>query len=312
MPFDQITRRLAEEVFTGKSEEIIAEQQEKKRQLLGEQARRSPGVVSGNLVAAEARLSAETAIRLIQAKSETLVFALEKAGLPFTENARNEITNEVFSFAKIKQRHAMEYAAQIVAQRFSGAGAGNLPNSLSAEVEGMINTALAKIMRELRIKRYETALDEQRTKTAYSAAVGKRWDAFISHASEDKKDFVEGLAAALTQSGLLIWYAETALTVGDSLRSKIDEGLAQSRFGIVVLSHHFFAKKWPQHELDGLFAREVAGAPGLKVILPIWHNISAEEVAQYSPLLGGRLAARSSDGMEKVVRQIRQAMGKET
>jgi hypothetical protein len=76
--------------------------------------------------------------------------------------------------------------------------------------------------------------------------MGKQWDMFISHASEDKESFVRPLASALKNTGLLVWFDETALTVGDSLRGKIDEGLAQSRYGIVVLSPNFFAKRWPQ------------------------------------------------------------------
>jgi len=106
-----------------------------------------------------------------------------------------------------------------------------------------------------------------------------------------------------------VLYDKTALNVGDRLREKIDEGLAQSRYGIVVLSHNFFAKQWPKEELEGLFVREVNGAPGIKVILPVWHSISAHEVAHYSPMLAGRFAANSNAGIDVVVRQLRQAMG---
>jgi hypothetical protein len=74
----------------------------------------------------------------------------------------------------------------------------------------------------------------------------------------------------------------------------------------VVLSHSFFAKEWPQQELDGLMAREVAGA---KVILPVWHDITFEEVRGYSPILSGRVAAKSSEGLDTVVRRLREAMG---
>ena len=130
----------------------------------------------------------------------------------------------------------------------------------------------------------------------------------ISHASEDKENFVEPLANALQRSGLNVWYDKAEITVGDGLRAKIDEGLANSRFGIVVLSHSFFAKKWPKEELEGLFAREVNGAPGVKVILPVWHNINAIEIAQYSPMLAGRFAANSDKGIDVVVSQLRRAM----
>jgi hypothetical protein len=127
------------------------------------------------------------------------------------------------------------------------------------------------------------------------------WDVFISHASEDKDTLVRDLAKALAASGLTVWYDEFTLKVGDSLRRSIDRGLAASRFGIVVLSHNFFSKEWPQRELDGLVAKEVTSG---KVILPVWHNITKDEVASYSPILADRLAVQSDKGMAHVVAQI--------
>ena len=72
---------------------------------------------------------------------------------------------------------------------------------------------------------------------------------------------------------------ETELRVGDGLRTSIDAGLSKSRYGIVVLSRAFFAKNWPKYELDGLLARELKGR---KVILPIWHGVTARDVVKYS------------------------------
>jgi TIR domain len=107
------------------------------------------------------------------------------------------------------------------------------------------------------------------------------YDAFICHASEDKKDFVRPLAAALAGHHLEIWYDEFSLSVGDSLRQAIDEGLAKSRFGIVVLSPDFFRKGWAQRELDGLVARQVSEER--RLILPIWHNVTAGDIVKFSP-----------------------------
>jgi hypothetical protein len=90
--------------------------------------------------------------------------------------------------------------------------------------------------------------------------------------------------------------------MGDSLRRSIDRGLRDSRFGIVVLSPDFFAKEWPQRELDGLAARETSG--GKKVILPIWHNITKEDVLRYSPTLADRVAIPSTKGLKAVVEEI--------
>ncbi len=132
-----------------------------------------------------------------------------------------------------------------------------------------------------------------------------KWDLFICHAGQDKEEFVRPLAQALQRKGLRVWYDEYTLKVGDSLRRKIDAGLKASRFGVVVLSPAFFAKEWPQRELDGLTAREIEGK---KVILPVWHNLTRQDVLGFSPTLADRLAASSDKGIDAVVAAILHAL----
>ena len=127
------------------------------------------------------------------------------------------------------------------------------------------------------------------------------WDVFISHAHEDKEPFVRELSKALQAAGLKVWYEEFTLRVGDRLRRSIDDGLATSRYGVVVLSPHFFAKHWPQIELDGLAGREVMGQ---NVILPVWHGIDANGVRRFSPTLADRVAVSSTLGVEAVKREL--------
>ena len=126
---------------------------------------------------------------------------------------------------------------------------------------------------------------------AVEAPDGRLFDVFISHTSEDKDDVVRPLALALQAAGLSVWYDEFELRIGDSLRRKIDKGLASSRFGVVILSQAFFGRGWPEYELDGLVTRAVSGD---QVLLPIWHNVSKREVMDYSPSLADRLARSTS------------------
>ena len=119
----------------------------------------------------------------------------------------------------------------------------------------------------------------------------EHYDFFICHASEDKEGFVRHLAETLEAKGASVWYDEFTLSVGDSLRREIDRGLANSQFGVVVLSEAFFKKEWPQRELDGLVVLE---AQGLSRILPIWHKVSMDEVAHYSPTLADKIALNTS------------------
>ena len=117
------------------------------------------------------------------------------------------------------------------------------------------------------------------------------YDVFISHASEDKDAVVRPLANALAQHGLRVWYDEFELKIGDSLRRKIDKGLANSRFGIVVLSRDFIKKGWTNYELDGIISKAVSGE---QVMLPIWHEITKQEIIAYSPSLADKVARNTS------------------
>jgi len=134
----------------------------------------------------------------------------------------------------------------------------------------------------------------------------ENWDVFISHASEDKETFARPLAEALQKRGYRVWYDDFTLKLGDSLRRTIDRGLYESRYGIVILSKAFFKKDWPQKELDGLFTRE---KDGKKVILPIWHNLTKEEVETYSPMLAGKLASKTKNGLDSVIKDIIEVIG---
>ena len=113
------------------------------------------------------------------------------------------------------------------------------------------------------------------------------YDVFISHAWEDKEVFVRPLANLLQKFGLKVWYDEFSLKIGDSLSRSIDKGLSNSHYGIVVLSKAFIKKPWTDYELRGLTTKEVGKE---KVILPIWHEITKDEIAQFSPTLADKVA----------------------
>ena len=130
-------------------------------------------------------------------------------------------------------------------------------------------------------------------------------DVFISYASEDREAVAKPLAELLAALGIKVWFDQFNLKIGDSLRRKIDEGLATCEYGIVILSPSFFGKHYTNRELDGLAQREVDGK---KVILPIWVGIDEKQVRQFSPPLADRIAARWEEGIASVVTQIIQAI----
>ena len=133
-------------------------------------------------------------------------------------------------------------------------------------------------------------------------------DVFVCHASEDKA-YVDRLVAALKRADVKVWYDKDFLKWGDGLRSFIDRGLANSRYGIVVFSRAFLKRKhWTEHELNGLFAKE---RNGRKVILPIWHRITDRELLKYSPAFADRIAMISNrDTVSDIVENLKALLDK--
>lgn len=118
----------------------------------------------------------------------------------------------------------------------------------------------------------------------------KEYDIFISYASEDT-EYVDELGLALEKSDISIWRDKDSIVWGQSIRQSIDAGLSRSRFGIVILSSAYIRKYWPNYELSGILNKE--SSTGRQMILPIWHNVTKDEIDSKSPSLADRLALDS-------------------
>ncbi|SEB07532.1 TIR domain-containing protein [Pseudobutyrivibrio sp. ACV-2] len=146
------------------------------------------------------------------------------------------------------------------------------------------------------------SLAEESNLYVETLGANKEFDVFISHASEDKNDVARPLANALQRLGVRVWYDEFELKIGDSLRRKIDQGLSRSRFGIVVISRSFVKKGWTNYELDGLMTKAISGQ---QILLPIWHDITKQEVIDYSPSLADKVARNTSiETVEEIAAEI--------
>ncbi|OIJ14882.1 hypothetical protein BKP35_05455 [Anaerobacillus arseniciselenatis] len=120
----------------------------------------------------------------------------------------------------------------------------------------------------------------------------KEYDVFISHSADDKDSYVSELAEALKAAGVTIWYDTDNIGWGKSIREEIDKGLAYSKYGIVIISPSFIEKYWTNYELDGILNKE--STTRTQMILPIWHNVTADEVKKYSYSLAGKLALNTA------------------
>lgn len=80
--------------------------------------------------------------------------------------------------------------------------------------------------------------------------------AFLSHSSADKP-FIRQLAADLTANGISVWLDEQRIRVGDSIPDKIAQGLAESDFFLIGMSHKSSESAWVQKELNNALMTEV-------------------------------------------------------
>jgi hypothetical protein len=125
---------------------------------------------------------------------------------------------------------------------------------------------------------------------------------FVSYASEDRTTFARPLADALRNRRLEVWFDEFVLKPADSLRESIENGLATCDYGVVILSEAFFAKRWPQQELNGLFGRDLTSSR--RFLVPIWLEIGVDRVRHFAPMLADRVALPSSLGVSEIARRI--------
>ena len=131
------------------------------------------------------------------------------------------------------------------------------------------------------------------------------WDVFISYASEDKIEFVKPLAKKLRDRGVKVWYDDFEIKLGDSISKSIDKGLINSNFCLLILSKKFLSKDWTDYELKSIINKEVNGK---KVILPIWHNISKDELKTYSLYLADKFALSSTMDENELMLKIIEAV----
>jgi hypothetical protein len=134
------------------------------------------------------------------------------------------------------------------------------------------------------------------------------YDAFISHAVEDKIPIANELCAKLERAGLRIWYSGKELGVGDSIEKTIENGLHRSRYGIVIFSPTYLAKNWTIREFYTLLAKEIEEQ---KVILPVLYNVTVDELKNKDLLMADRFAVSTERGIDfvvdRLVREIKKA-----
>jgi len=132
--------------------------------------------------------------------------------------------------------------------------------------------------------------------------------AFICHDSRDKEEVARKVAIGLQKMMCPVWYDEYSLKVGDSLRESIEKGLINCKKCILILSSNFLSNKgWTKKEFESVFTREILEER--RFILPIWHNVTKEQVFDCSPsLLDVKGLSWSELGEAEVCRRLNRAI----
>jgi glycosyltransferase involved in cell wall biosynthesis len=129
-------------------------------------------------------------------------------------------------------------------------------------------------------------------------------DVFISHASDDKEKIVRPLVKVLDQERISYWYDEDEIDLGDTITKKVNEGLSNSRFVVVVLSPAFMQKGFPQAELHAALHEQAS--TGKVRILPILAGSDQERqrILNEIPLIKSTAYVSWNDDPKHVVDMI--------
>lgn len=135
-----------------------------------------------------------------------------------------------------------------------------------------------------------------------TANASYQFDVFVSHANDNKAEFVNALTAGLSRLGISIWYDANILDWGDNWKLQIANGLKKCRFGIVVVSPEFLGREWTEKELNELLQRQ--NEAGEKVILPLLYKLTISDMKKQYPQLAdfqARIIAPNDDVRDIVI-----------
>jgi hypothetical protein len=120
--------------------------------------------------------------------------------------------------------------------------------------------------------------------------------AFLSYSSADRPKATE-IATRLNANGVRVWFDEWEIRPGDSLRRKIEAGIAGAEFFMVLLTSHSLRSEWVQTELDAGLVRSIEGTCTLVPLL------AGVEVAALSSFLRSKCCQPVAD-MDRAVEDL--------
>lgn len=141
-----------------------------------------------------------------------------------------------------------------------------------------------------------------RVQNAVSQRDDREWDTFLSYARIDGAEVGDELRRQLENLGVSVWFDAIAISPGKSQALQMDKGLQKARAGIALLTPAYLVGRfWTERELGALLRKET--------LIPVLHEVSFDQVAEYSgilPDLAGFETAR--DSVEVIAQKIAAAV----
>jgi len=106
---------------------------------------------------------------------------------------------------------------------------------------------------------------------------------FISHASKDKKDYVDLLVMKVKRLGIDVFYDTETISWGDNWKQVILDGTSNSEFAVIIISENFFDREWTEKELYEFLSQQ--NESGQKIVLPLLLDISQAQLIAHYPEL---------------------------
>jgi len=129
----------------------------------------------------------------------------------------------------------------------------------------------------------------------------QNFDAFLSHADDDKESIADELFRRLKNDGFKIWYDEK-IRADQSIPKEINEGISKSKNGIVIFSDYYHKKPWCMDELNALKYKSNS-CKNFKIFI-ILHNFSLDVFKTDYPIYSHKRILSSKEGFAKILSEI--------
>lgn len=181
-------------------------------------------------------------------------------------------------------------------------------NRHNQQVNTRNRTSVSELNRQLRSAstgpRYTPSEQSLADRLQESAAQhpDREWDSFLSYARIDGAEIGAALRKELELLGVSIWFDEIAIVPGKSQALQMDKGLRSARCGIALLTPAYpTGRFWTERELGALLHKNT--------LIPVLHNVTFEEVAEYSGILPDLAGFETSrDSLETIAEKIAAAI----